>query len=151
MKNHRHNAILTMVSGNGVRTQGDILKELRRQGFAATQATVSRDLRELCLTKVPSPDGGYFYAAADKNNAASPPARLSAVLREAVNACESAQNLVVVKTMPGLAPAACSAIDAMDAPGVIGTLAGDDTGLAVCIDNQAAEALRDKIRGFIQR
>jgi len=150
MKKRRHDAILTMVENQDVRTQEDIMEGLQQRGFTVTQATVSRDLRELRLSKQPAPGGGYHYALPGQAEALPTSARLSAVLREAVVSCINAQNLVVVKTIPGLAPAACSAVDAMNVPGVIGTLAGDDTGLAVCADNQAAETLRDKVRAFIQ-
>ena len=148
MKRKRHNAILSMVSEGSVRTQEDLLEELRRHGFDVTQATISRDLRELGLVKTPAPDGGYHYALSETHT--SPGARLSAVLRDAVNSCDCAQNLVVIKTIPGLAPAVCSAVDAMSRSGVVGTLAGDDTGLAICRDTQEAERLRDDILSLIR-
>jgi transcriptional regulator of arginine metabolism len=149
MKRQRQNALLALIGGGEARTQEALLDGLRRRGFEATQATVSRDLRELRVTKSPAPDGGYHYTLPD---AAAVPAsaRLTAVMREAVNGCECAKNLVVVKTMPGLAPAACYAIDAMNRPGVLGTLAGEDTGLAVCRDDETAERLRDDILGMIR-
>jgi transcriptional regulator of arginine metabolism len=153
MKRQRHDAILAMIGNESPHTQEAILEGLKRRGFSVTQATVSRDLRELRLAKSPAPDGGYQYAPPGRSDSPPPSARLTAVLREAVISCESAQNLVIVKTIPGLAPAACSAVDAMHGPaeGVVGTLAGDDTGLAVCTDNAAADALRNKVRQFIQR
>jgi transcriptional regulator of arginine metabolism len=150
MKRQRHDAILAMMQRENVRTQENILEGLRQRGFDVTQATVSRDLRELQLVKAPSSDGGYQYSRPDARETVYPSSRLSAVLREAVLSCQGAQNLVVVKTIPGLAPAACSAVDAMNAPGVIGTLAGDDTGLAICTDSEAAEALRGMIQQFIR-
>jgi len=150
MKRQRQNAILHMVGGGEVRTQEALLDGLKQRGFAATQATVSRDLRELRIIKSPAPDGGYQYALPDAAGTGNASARLTAVMREAVNGCECAQNLVVVKTLAGLAPAACYAIDAMNRPGVLGTLAGEDTGLAVCRDHEEAGKLRDEILAMIR-
>jgi len=150
MKRQRQNAILGMVSGGEIGTQEALLEGLKQRGFEATQATVSRDLRELRIVKSPAPGGGYQYALPETPAAGTASARLSAVMREAVNGCDCAGNLVVVKTMPGLAPATCYAIDAMNRPGVLGTLAGEDTGLAVCRDDREAAALRDEILAMIR-
>ena len=148
MKRQRQSAILHMIGSENIRTQEALLDGLRQRGFQATQATISRDLREMGLVKAAAPGGGHQYTRPE--TPAPPTARLTTVLREAVNDCVCAQNLLVVKTMPGLAPAACSAIDAMNRPDVVGTLAGDDTGLAICLDNAGAERLRDEILRWIR-
>ncbi len=149
VKNSRRIKILELISSHEIDTQDELTALLQENGFQVTQATVSRDIRELRLVKVLSDSGKYKYSSADapKNGAIS--ARLQTIFRESVLSYERAQNLVVIKTMPALASAACSAIDSMQFEGLVGTLAGDDTGMIILKDNAAAEKLIEVITKFL--
>ena len=125
MKRKRQNAILQIINDNAVYTQEELLDLLVKQGFAATQATVSRDIKELAISKVTSAGGKKKYAAAQKNNAADDSYRQ--VLATCIVSIDSAENIIVVKTVPGMAMAVGAAIDTMNIHGIVGCIAGDDT------------------------
>ena len=137
----RHAKILEIISSQTIYTQEQLLLELHALGFPVTQATVSRDIRELKLNKAQMPDGNYAYAANRTQEAGNASFRFHAIFREAVSKIDYAQNLVVVKCYTGMANAACAALDTIDWPGVVGTIAGDDTILVIVRDNTNAEAL----------
>lgn len=147
----RHSKILEIVSNETIYTQEQLLDRLNREGFAVTQATVSRDIRELKLAKVQTAGGGYAYAGAKTQDAQNVSFRFHAILREAVSKIDYAQNLIVVKCFTGMANAACAAIDTLDWDGVVGTLAGDDTILIVARDTQAAAKLVDELYKMLNR
>jgi len=128
MKKDRQNAILKIITEIDVETQNQLIEELDRVGISSTQATVSRDIKELHLIKELTPRGIYRYITSVKPGMQNHTARLKAIFRESVISHTCAQNIVVIKTLPGLAPAACSAIDGMKIRGLVGTIAGDDTG-----------------------
>lgn len=125
MKRKRQNAILQIINDNAVYTQEELLDLLVKQGFAATQATVSRDIKELAISKVTSAGGKKKYAAAQKNNVADDSYRQ--VLATCIVSIDSAENIIVVKTVPGMAMAVGAAIDTMNIHGIVGCIAGDDT------------------------
>lgn len=127
MKFQRQAKILDLIDKNEIETQEDLSARLRDIGFETTQATVSRDIKELRLIKILSASGKYKYAAAAKESENSFTERLRNIFKECVTNIDFAQNMVVIKTLPGLGPAAASAIDVMRVPHVVGTLAGDDT------------------------
>ena len=133
-----------MIRMMDVETQEQLLAELKLRGFTTTQATISRDIKQLRLVKELTPSGSYRYVAADRQEGKSSAGRLRNIFKEGVVSVEAAQNLVVVKTMPGLASAACSALDGMEIAGMVGSLAGDDTGDA----HHAGQRLG---RGILQR
>ena len=139
MKRARQAEILNIIQAVDVETQEQLLDELKARGFSATQATISRDIKELRLVKELS-GGGYRYASSERKGLADSDARLRNIFKEGVVSVEAAQNLVVVKTMPGLASAACSALDGMEIAGMVGSLAGDDTGMLIMRDSASAEA-----------
>ena len=139
MKRARQAEILNIIQAVEVETQEQLLDELKARGFSATQATISRDIKELRLVKELS-GGGYRYASSERKGLADSDARLRNIFKEGVVSVEAAQNLVVVKTMPGLASAACSALDGMEIAGMVGSLAGDDTGMLIMRDSASAEA-----------
>ena len=112
----------------------------QERGITSTQATISRDIKQLRLVKELAPSGSYRYVAADRQEGKSSAGRLRNIFKEGVVSVEAAQNLVVVKTMPGLASAACSALDGMEIAGMVGSLAGDDTGMLIMRDSASAEA-----------
>lgn len=143
MKSARHEAVLNIVKNEKIETQEVLTARLRELGFAVTQATVSRDIRQLGLVKVHSADGHSHYAAETARKSFA--GRLNSILRESVNHVDSAENIVVVKTLAGVANAAAAAIDSMQNPAIVGTLAGDDTILIVLRDRAAALSIREEI------
>ena len=150
MKNVRQNEILKIVQTRDVETQEQLLEELKARGFSTTQATISRDIKELHLVKEPAGNGAYRYAvvtgAPERRSHAG---RLRNIFKEGVTSFDLAQNIVVVKTMPGLGSAAGAALDGMDIPGVVGSLAGDDTAILIMRTNRDAEAFLDEIRSML--
>lgn len=127
MKNNRQAKILEIISSQDIETQSQLMEALQQHGIRSTQATLSRDIKQLRLVKEQSPDGTYRYSAAARDEKFGSGERLRTIFRESVVSFDMAQNLVVIKTLPGLANAAGSAIDSMDIEGLVGTLAGDDT------------------------
>lgn len=140
MKNVRQEKLLQIISEEAIETQEQLLQRLNDLGIQSTQATISRDIKQLRLVKELAPSGSYRYVAADRQEGKSSAGRLRNIFKEGVVSVEAAQNLVVVKTMPGLASAACSALDGMEIAGMVGSLAGDDTGMLIMRDSASAEA-----------
>ena len=140
MKNQRHAIILDILENNTVETQNELISELAKRGVKTTQATLSRDIKELRLVKEATPGGRYRYVAPDRAEETHGQ-KLRTIFRECVQSYVCAQNLVVIKTLPGLASAACSAIDKMDLDDFAGSLAGDDTAFIAMTDNDAAKRL----------
>ena len=138
MKVQRQAKILEIISAQDVETQEQLLDALRQAGFKSTQATISRDIKELRIVKELTSRGTYRYTVSAKEVTGTFSTRLNTILRECITSYNYAQNIVVVKTMPGLAPAAASAIDSMSTPTMVGSLAGDDTVFLVMRDNGAA-------------
>lgn len=150
MKNARQTEILNVIQNMEVETQEQLLAELRSRGFVATQATISRDIKELRLVKELTGKGGYRYALTDRKNAAGTDVRLRNIFKEGVTSVDVAQNIVVVRTMPGLASAACSALDRMDISGMVGSLAGDDTGILIMRDNATAQQFSSEVHKLLE-
>ncbi len=151
MKSNRQAEILRIISERDVETQEQMLELLRASGIRATQATISRDIKELNLVKQPAEDGRYRYVASSGAPVRRTAGRMQSIFKEGVTSYDCAQNLVVVKTMPGLAPAAGAALDGMEVDGLVGSLAGDDTVLLIMRTNQAAERLCKLIGGLLDR
>ena len=149
MKRVRQAEIMNIIQTVDVETQEQLLDELRARGFSATQATISRDIKELRLVKELS-SGGYRYASSDRKGLVDSDARLRNIFKEGVTSVDLAQNIVVVRTMPGLASAACSALDGMDIPGMVGSLAGDDTGILIMRDNASAERFNQEVHKLLK-
>lgn len=141
MKAKRQQEILRIIAEQDVDTQDQLLTELRARGVQSTQATISRDIKELHLVKELTGHSTYKYAVSERKTALNVAGRLNNIFRESVISFDSAQNIVVLKTMPGLAPAACSAIDGMHLPNMVGSLAGDDTAILIMRTTQDAEEL----------
>ncbi len=150
MKNQRQAKILELIESEYMTTQEQLLLALRRCGFRTTQATISRDIKELNITKELNSDGYYCYTA-KQNEAASFYSRLNNIFRECVVTLDYAQNIVVIKTLSGLASAACLAVDDMNSVHVVGTIAGDDTGLIVMRDTERAREFCEDLQGIIDR
>lgn len=139
MKTSRQEKILSIIEREKIETQNQLLEALAREGVKSTQATLSRDIRDLHLVKELTPDGTYRYAAGGKDGAFDHDTRLKKIFRECVVDYAVAQNLIVIKTLPGLANAACSTLDSMNIPHLVGSIAGDDTAFVAMKDNAAAE------------
>ena len=149
MKSKRQQEILRIISKIDIETQDHLLAELRACGVKATQATISRDIKELRLVKEQTPGGAYRYTQAAGNTERNTSGRLLNIFREGVISFDIAQNLVVVKTMPGLASAAGAALDGMEINGFVGSLAGDDTVLIIMRTNDAAEEFFNEIQSLL--
>lgn len=149
MKAQRQQKILEIIEAEQIETQEELARQLETYGFSSTQATISRDIKELRLVKVLGVDGKSRYAVSGAAEGAFL-SRLRAIFRESVTTCEAAQNIVVLKTLPGLASAACSALDSMRFHSVVGTLAGDDTAFLALRTNDDAERLVGEIRDILQ-
>ena len=139
MKLERQAAILEIISDQEIKTQEELSAQLQKRGFQTTQATISRDIKELRLMKIASPSGGYQYSTPDQNRSSTYMTRLKTIFQQSVVKLDRAQNLVVLKTLVGMANAAAAAIDAMEMKDIVGTLAGDDTILIILRSNEEAE------------
>ena len=149
MKFKRQAAILDIITSNEIKTQEELSEHLRERGYAATQATISRDIKELRLIKVASHSGGYQYSTPDQSGSVTHMARLKNIFRECVVNVDRAQNLVVLKTLVGMANAAAAAIDAMKIRDIVGTLAGDDNILVILRTNEDAEKFCEMVAGML--
>jgi len=150
MKNARQAEILNIIQNTDVETQEQLLLHLKESGFHTTQATISRDIKELRLVKELTGNGGYRYAISGHRNNTGAEARLRNIFKEGFTAVDVAQNIIVLKTMPGLASAVCSALDGMDITGMVGTIAGDDTGLIIMRDNASAQHFSSEIHNLLR-
>ena len=149
MKTQRQAKIMEIISNTNVETQEQLLQLLQEAGFTSTQATISRDIKELRIVKELTALGTYRYTTAAKEVPATFSNRLNTIFRECVTSFGYAQNIIVIRTLPGLANAAASALDAMDLSVVLGTLAGDDTVMVVMRDNNSAAAFCGEIKSLI--
>lgn len=149
MKSQRQAKILEIISKRNVETQEQLLEALQQEGFRGTQATISRDIKELRIVKELTSLGTYRYSAAVSEIDSSFTNRLNTIFRECVVNFDYAQNIIVIRTLPGLASAAGSAIDAMNMNAVVGTLAGDDTVMVVMRDTNAAAIFCGEIKSLI--
>ena len=149
MKTGRQKKILELISEKSIETQEQLLKELHDCGYKSTQATVSRDIKELRIVKSLDGLGGYRYSVPHKHQGDRFDARFRVIFRECVTSIDCAQNLIVIKTMPSLGAAAGANIDALHMPSVVGTLSGDDTTLVIMRDNESAMDFCDEIHRML--
>ena len=149
MKSQRQAKILEIIANRNVETQEQLLAALQKEGFRGTQATISRDIKELRIVKELTSLGTYRYTTSAGEMSGSFSTRLNTIFRECVIGFDYAQNIIVIRTLPGLTSAAGSAIDAMNMSLVVGTLAGDDTVMVVMRDSNAAAAFCGEIRNLI--
>lgn len=146
MKSKRQQEILDIISQREVETQEQLLECLKERGITTTQATISRDIKQLHLVKELTANGIYKYAVSQRKAAMSFAGKLRTIFRESITSYDMAQNMVVLKTMPGLANAAAAAIDGMELPNLVGSLAGDDTVLLIMRTNEVAAEFCEEIR-----
>ena len=141
MKNDRQEQILAIIAEESIETQEQLINRLQEKGIPSTQATISRDIKQLHLVKEPYGGGRYRYAVSAQKTKLNFADRLQIILRESIVDVDYAQSIVVLKTLPGLANAAASALDGMDMPSKVGTLAGDDTVMIIMRSNESAKEL----------
>ena len=146
MKPGRQNVILDIISTQNIETQNQLLDALAERGINATQATLSRDIKDLRLIKETGPDGMVHYVLPGAGISASRGGRLQKIVRESVISFDTAMNIIVIKTLPGLASAVCSAFDVMEVDGLVGTIAGDDTGFLAMKSVEYAEKYVEILR-----
>ena len=149
MKTQRQAKIMEIISNKNVETQEQLLAELQAAGFHSTQATISRDIKELRIIKELTSFGTYRYCVSANEVSSTFSGKLNAIFRECITNFDYAQNIMVIHTLPGLASAAASAIDAMSLSVVLGTLAGDDTVFIVMRDSKAAAAFCGEIKSLL--
>lgn len=140
---------MEIISTRNVETQEQLLAALQSEGFRGTQATISRDIKELRIVKELTSLGTYRYTTSSSEMTGSFSSRLNTIFRECVIGYDYAQNIVVIRTLPGLASAAGSAIDSMNLSVVVGSISGDDTVMIVMRDNNAAAAFCGEIKNLI--
>ena len=149
MKTRRQAKILELIQQNNVETQEELSAYLEREGYQVTQATVSRDIRELKLTKIATDNGRQKYAViADADIGMRE--KYARVLREGYVSMDIAQNILVIKTVSGMASAVCAAIDAMKMNEVVGSIAGDDTLICIIRTNDDAVMTMKKLRKLVE-
>lgn len=147
-KNERQARILALVRGGAICTQSELVSALSEQGYDVTQATVSRDIKELGIIKAASGTGAQRYVPMERSGEIAA-GRLMKVFSEAVVSCENAGNIVVLKTFPGMAQASASALDSMRMQDIVGTIAGDDTVFVVTKKPSHAASLAENIRQLL--
>jgi len=149
MKSLRQTKIIEIIANQDIETQHQLMEALRQHGVKSTQATVSRDIKELRLIKELSPTGRYRYVAVGRDELVDYDQRLRKIFRESVTSYAVAQNIVVLHTLPGLANAACSTLDGMNIHDLVGTIAGDDTAFLAMKDNDAADRFCHEIEEML--
>lgn len=140
---------MEIITNRNVETQEQLLAALQEEGFRGTQATISRDIKELRIVKELTSLGTYRYTTSSTEISGSFSSRLNTIFRECVIGFDYAQNIIVIRTLPGLASAAGSAIDAMNLHAVVGSLAGDDTVMVIMRDSNAAAAFCGEIKNLL--
>ena len=150
MKSARQIAILEIIAERAVETQEDLADALRRRGFQVTQATVSRDIKELRLAKVLSADGAYRYATSDKNEN-SLNERLIRMFSETVISMSSAYNQIIIKTLSASANIAAETIDSLQWPEILGTIAGDNTILMIVRTIEEVQPVMERLSAMVRR
>ena len=146
MKNSRQTMILEIISQENIETQEQLLNRLQERGITSTQATISRDIKQMHLIKEPVGQGVYKYAVSGNRTKLNFAEKLRTIFRESITSIDYAKNIVVLKTMPGLASAACSALDNMELSYMVGSLAGDDTAFLLMRDEESAIAFCEELK-----
>ena len=150
MKNDRQAKILEIIEREPIDTQEQLQQRLQEQGVRCTQATISRDIKQLHLIKEPVGQGRYRYTVSSQRNRLNVADKLRTIFRESIISVDFAQNIVVVKTMAGLANAAAAALDGMNVPYMVGTLAGDDTAFLLMRDTESARTFCEEIHEMLR-
>ncbi len=150
LRSARHEKILEVISNQEIETQEELCTELNKMNYVVTQATISRDIRDLHLFKVAGVEKKYRYAYINDGESEISP-KMKSLFRDCVVSVKAAQNLVVVKTLAGNGANAGAVVDKLNHFEIVGSVAGDDTLLVVCADTEGALAVLDKINEFIKQ
>lgn len=148
MKTERRSKILELIRTHEIETQEELIDYLRESGFIATQGTVSRDIRDLSVTKVQSPEGRLVYTVA-QNKKIEKAEKMSRVFIDGTVSMELSTNILVIKTLEGMAMAVAASIDSMEDTGIIGTIAGDDTIFCVVRDAETGKSTVKRFKKLI--
>ena len=148
MKSIRHTRIKDIIENKVIETQEELAEELRKKSIDVTQATVSRDIKELMLIKLPTGDGRYRYAFPLEKNVVFSQSRMVRMFQDCVTSIDYSENIIVIKTLPGAANAVASTLDYAKWPEIIGTVAGDDNILAVIKPIQAVEDIVQRLKNL---
>lgn len=148
MRNKRHDAILNLINENSIETQQELTVALASVGFDVTQATVSRDIKELRLLKKLNDSGRYVYTPHPSEISEGVSDKMSIILNKSIISVDYALNTIVIKTLAGMAQGAASVLDAMQFPECLGTIAGDDTIFVTVRSEEAAQKLCKKLKGM---
>ncbi len=149
MKGKRQAIILELIGRYDIETQDDLIEKLRLEGFDATQATISRDIRDLKLTKVSTGNGAYKYVQPRENDGLSM-TKLNVTILSSVRSADYAQNIIVIKTIPSMASAIAAGIDGMSIREVLGCVAGDDCVIVITRTEDDASAICNRLRELIR-
>ena len=151
MKPGRQSVILEIIQHQNIETQRQLQEALLERGVKSTQATLSRDIKDMRLVKELGSTGTYRYTVSGRSEEDDARQRLQKIVRESVISYQPAMNLLVIKTIPGLAPAVCAAVDSMSIEGLAGTLAGDDTAFLAMTSLESCEKLSHELQSIIGR
>ncbi len=149
MKSRRHFAIRDILASERIATQEELCEALRNCGYEVTQATVSRDIKELRLTKIPD-EVGYRYAFPDSHGPKSSYERMKRVFQDSVIDLDYSENIIIIKTLPGLAQSVASVIDAMENQNILGSVAGDDAIFVLVKPKNETEGVLKTLRKLIE-
>ena len=149
-KNSRQEMIIKLIRENNIATQDELTELVKKNGFDATQATCSRDIKELGIIKITLPNNTSVYHVLERTGDIAP-GRLLSVFTNSIVSVQSAMNILVIKTLPGMAQAAASALDSIHLDDCIGTIAGDDTVFVASTGSKEAKALVTTIRGLMEQ
>ncbi len=149
MKQKRQDAILQIIEEKCIRTQEELSDALQRQGFDVTQATVSRDIKELCLLKKQTA-GGSRYTAPQREGYRESVGKVHAIFQSAVKTVDYAMHTIVIHTLPGMADLAAITLESMEWPEVLGTVAGDDTVLVILRDVETAKTIAARLSEMLR-
>ena len=150
MKTKRQSKILELIQNNDIETQEELQSFLEKDGFAVTQATVSRDIRELKLTKIATNEGKQKYVSLN-DNTEDLSEKYVRVLKDGFVSMDMAQNILVIKTVSGMAGAVCASIDAMNIHEIVGSIAGDDTIMCAIRTTEDTVQIMKKLRKIIEQ
>ena len=150
MKSKRQEVILDIIQSEKIETQEQLLAQLKKRCIQSTQATISRDIKDLHLVKEPVGQGMYRYSVSPHKTDISLAGRLRTIFRESVISFDHAQNIVVIRTVSGLANGACVALDGMEIDNLVGTIAGDDTALMIMRTTGAAAEFCSELKAMME-
>lgn len=150
MKKNRLEKVMEIIAEHEIETQDELIDYLRRDGFEVTQATVSRDIRELKLVKIMTGHGSYRYVLPQEDTSSQTALHISGALAETIVRAEFSGSLVVVHTFPGMANAIAAEVDHLHHPALLGCVAGDDTILIVARDGDSAAQISDQLKDMIR-